>query len=544
MKTVIHVNQIGYYASRRKTAAVIGRAAKFSLIENASGKTVFTGTLSGAVADSASGDKVRTADFTEFSVPGEYRIAVGRSLSHSFSISEAPYADVRNALQKFFCLSRCGTDLTEKFAGTYRRRKCHTASARLFSKQEKKIDVSGGWHDAGDYGRYVVTAAAALGSMLYAYEMFPDTFAESINIPESGNGFPDILNECRWELGWLLKMQRGNGSVYHKAVTLSAADTVMPSADDDNVFVMEPSASATLLFCAVTALAARIFSETDGHFSRALQAASLNAWEWVEKQKELKPFKNPHGVSCLEYAEWFDEDFRDDIFWAASELYSLTGEKKYLNRMMDIYEQIDTTSFSKSAVGGFGALSYLTNEKTKNPVLTEALKNAFVFRCENFLALAKHSGYNTAMENESYIWGSNREIAGRIMTLAAAYHFTGNEIYISVCVELINYLFGKNPMGTCYVTGFGACPAMFPHHRPSAADHIDAPVPGMLVGGPDRLRSDEYSRWHIPKGTPPAKCYLDKEYCYSANNVSVSWNASAVFALAFLDSLNNDNKKG
>lgn len=436
--------------------------------------------------------------------------------------------------------------MPEKFAGAYRRKKCHTEPARLFSKQEKKLDVSGGWHDAGDYGRYAVTAATALASMLYAYEMFPDSFSESVDIPESGNGVPDILNECRWELEWLLKMQRYDGGVYHKAVTLSVADIVPPSADGNGVFVMEPSASATILFCAVTALAARIYKPTDQHFSRTLMAASLNAWEWAERQKELKPFKNPPEVCCLEYAEWCDDDFRDDIFWAASELYSLTGEKVYLNRMVKLYEQIDTTSFKKSSVGGFGSLSYLSNEKTKNPVLTEALKNAFVFRCENLLAVGKHSGYLTAMESDGYIWGSNKEIATRVITLAAAYRFTGNELYVPACTELINYLFGKNPMGTCYVTGFGACPPMFPHHRPSASDKIEAPVPGMLVGGPDSLRSDEYTRWHIPKGTPPARCYLDKEYCYSANNVSISWNASAVFALAFLDSLNphTNDKKG
>ena len=153
---------------------------------------------------------------------------------------------------------------------------CHTAEAKIYNG-EGTVDVTGGWHDAGDYGRYITAGACACAQLLYAYKLFPKAFdGLDLNIPESGSGVPDILSECRYELEWMLKMQREDGAVYHKVTTMRHAPFIMPEDDKEQLFVFPISSMATADLCAVCALAAGIFRPFDKAFSgRLAKAAEL-----------------------------------------------------------------------------------------------------------------------------------------------------------------------------------------------------------------------------------------------------------------------------
>lgn len=535
MKTRIHLNQAGYQTFRPKTAAVAGHARTFSIINKQTGNPVFSGALSGAVSDAASGENVRTADFSSFCQDGEYYITAGGAVSPCFIISRRPYGELRKSVQKAFYFSRCGAALNPEHAGIYCRAECHSHPAAVYARPSVQKNVSGGWHDGGDYRRCVTTGSTALAYLLYAYELFPEVFEESVLIPESGSGIPDILSECRWELQWLLKMQDKDGGVFHRLSAAVPSEPEMPADDTEQLYLFEKSDAATSDFCAVTALAARIFQEKDKAFSRILQSASLSAWAWLMNHPTPAMYEDPKGVRSTEYIEYPDDDFRDNIFWAAAELYSLTGEKIFSGPVANYYEIIDTAGFTWTSLGGFGALAYLSGTKLLNSEITSALENAFIYRAEQLLALSSSSGYRTARPSDGYIWGSNMNIAADVLVLAAADRIRPDRKWLRAAEEQVNYLLGKNPMGICYVTGFGASSPLYPRHLPSSADNIQNPIPGYLVGGPDSRRSDEHIRWHIPKGTPPAKCYLDSEYCFSTNDVSICANGALTFALSYLE---------
>lgn len=539
MKPQIHLNQIGYISYMPKTAVVIGGGTHFSVCQKITGKPVFSGRLPAPKMDAASGDMTSTAEFSAVNVPGEYFLKVGSRKSHSFVIAANPYQSVKQALLKAFFFSRCGMTLNRPYAGGFRRKKCHTEPASLFSDPKIKRDVSGGWHDSGDYGRYVCPAATATATLLYAYELFPWSFWEPGGIPESGNGIPDLLNECRYELEWLLKMQDRDGGVYHKAASNVYAENIMPDEDRDEVIVYEKSSAAAADFSAVTALASRIYRAFDKDFSERLRRSATAAWIWLLNNPDQPPFENP--PKCLSPA-YSDKRLDDDLFWAASEMYRLTGETSFHKTMLDIYERVDTTLFSWNNTGGFGALSYIfAGTRPRDEALLDALKTVFLYRADTAVSLTQHSGYKTAKQASQYLWGSNMDILTSAMLLIVANKISPNADYITAALEQVNYILGKNPMGISYITGQGETACSHPYHRISTADGIDMPIPGMVVGGPDMTRGDEYSKWLIPKGTPPAKCYIDREYSYATNEVSISCNAPAVFVFGFFSALNTDS---
>ena len=530
MKTLIHLNQIGYLTNLPKTAVVAGKASSFCICEKNSGKPVFAGLLGDEVFDAASGETVFPVDFSSLAIKGEYYLKAGNKKSPSFKICQNPFREVKKAVLKSFFLNRCGMPLHSEFAGEYRRKKCHIEKAVLISNPQITLDVRGGWHDSGNYCRYVLSGAVALAHMLYAYELFPESFKEEIKIPESGNGIPDILNECRWELEWLIKMQDKDGGVFYRAAAKEFPANIMPHEDCDEIFVYEKTASATAAFCAVCALASRIFSAFDKAFADELKKRAEKAWLWAVQNKKAKSNLSWPASNFYSYG---DSNPIDKIFWAAAEMHALTGSNLFEEAMLDDYENVDTASFSQSFSGGFGALSFVFSPRAKNLLLLDAFKTAFTYKADTICAMSKNSAYKTAVSGNKYLKDSNFEILSAAMVLIIANKISPNEDYVSAAIEQLNYILGKNPMGISYVTGFGEKCCQHPHHRPSTADGIDAPPKGLIVCGPNMEREDEYIRWLIPKGTPPAKCYVDKEYSYSTNETSLYTSACLLFVLGF-----------
>ena len=254
MNKKIILNQLGYCRSMRKTAVFVGIADEFSVVDALTGKTVFNAPASDPVADQNSADTISILDFSALDRRGSYYIRAGRRRSPVFPITEKPYRELKNALLKSFYYNRCAA-LDRKYAGEYAHGSCHTETVPLFGSHAKRLDVSGGWHDSGGYGKFTVCTCVALGHLLYAYRLFPESFEESTGIPESGNGIPDILNECRVGLEWLLKMQARDGGVYHKVSSVKSVPVIMPEDDLSEQFVFPKSHQAAACFCAVMSLA-------------------------------------------------------------------------------------------------------------------------------------------------------------------------------------------------------------------------------------------------------------------------------------------------
>ena len=535
MNKKIILNQLGYINTMPKTAVFTGNAELFQIISAENGKTMFSGLASGPVFDAASGDTLSLIDFSTFNVCGSYYIRVGLRKSSVFTISENPYRDVKLALLKGLYYSRCGR-LEEHYAGEYAHDECHSDLVPLFSAPSKRIDVRGGWHDSGGYGKYSVCTSVTLGHLLYAYTLFPEGFAENTGIPESGNGIPDVLNECRVGLEWLLKMQAHDGGVYYKVVSAHKVYTMMPEDDTSERYVFAKSHQSTACFCAVMSLASRVFEPFDKDFSEKLHEASINAWIWIMNNPRFEPFENPPTIAFNAAGDFFDENFDDELFWAVCELYETTGDKLFHDRIRSLCGRVSAVGFVNRDVSGFGAAAYLFGNQPKDEYIEQSLRLRLRVRADNLYGLSRKSGYGTAKAPDDYVRGSNMYAMTDSIVLILAYKIFSCEEYIHAACEQMNYILGKNPMGTCYITGFGVKSVKNPHHRPSEADDIEEPVPGLLVCGPCKLLQDDFTMWTIPSEELPAKCYYDILYSFSTNEPAIYCNSAAIFVAAYLDS--------
>ncbi|MBQ8780047.1 MAG: glycoside hydrolase family 9 protein [Oscillospiraceae bacterium] len=534
MKAKIHVNQLGYISRLGKKASFTGQSSGFEIIDSETRKTMYAGRLGKRLYDEASGDSVSTADFSSFSREGRYYIKIGRKNSCEFEIKGRPYSEFRKAMVKAFYYNRCcATD--EDYAGDYAHGECHTAPAAVFGKSGVRVDVSGGWHDSGSYGKYTTTACTALGRMLYAFRLFPSAFEEKGNVPDSPDELPDILAECRCELEWLLKMQTRSGGVYHKVCTLEVTDFVVPDEDTALQYVFGCTHHATALFVAVTALASGIYEKYDRDFSDMLQSAAFSGWVWLSNHPDYVPFKNPPQVKFSTSGDIDAESYDDVLFWTVCELYSMTGEDIFREKINQMYKKVCLTGFSCTSPGGFGALAYTLCRHKTDMEVERSIRLQYRIEADNLMALAGKSGYETALSPDNYRIGSNITIMINAMVLINAYIIHKCSSYLEIAQEQLNYILGKNPVGISYVTGFGTEYAKNPHHRMSAFDDVDEAVPGMVVIGPNSKSDDDYAKWNIPKGTPPAKCYCDNNFCYSTNETSVGCCSAALFVTAFFD---------
>ena len=512
--------------------------------------------------DEASGDNVALIDLGK--LPKGNYILKTNDEERTISVRDKAYSDVTNALIKGLYFQRCGCGLDKKYAGIYAHGACHTAPASEWEDRSVVKTVLGGWHDAGDYGKYVGPGAVTVAHMIYAYLMFPSGCSDELNIPESGNGTPDILNEARFELDWILKMQKDDGSFYHKLTKARFAPFIMPEDDKEPEYLMPVSHCATAAAVAVLALAARVYEKYDKEFSSNALKAALKGWDWLENGPEFKPYVQPEGVNTGMYGDWND---RDERFWAACELYAKTKEDKFRKAAEKIYTEakdpqiqeerfrpfmermrrwnpdfkvpigLDVTQYGWSDVSGLGAMCCLFELKeAAGPILYTEVRSDFLKKSSEILKLTKDSGYGTALAKDKYVWGSILPIMSNAMTMIFDWLLTGNnDMYDSALIQL-NYALGLNALDISFVTGFGEKRIMNPHHRPSGSDGIEEPVPGLISGGPNKGFTYPQTKERLGD-TPAAKYFLDETPSADTNEIAIYWNSPAIFVAVCFNSI-------
>lgn len=529
----VFIDQAGYLPDREKRAVITVPCNTFQIM-NTDDKPCFEGKVTHFGHDKSSGDDVYLADFSAFQTPGTYYIQTDTAhRSLHFSIGKQVYTDVFTSTMKAYYFLRCGCALDSEYAGPFTHGKCHHKPALLWEDRSVELDVSGGWHDAGDYGRYVTAASCAVAHILYAYKLYPAVFENrDLHIPESGSGIPDILSECRQELEWILKMQRKDGGVYHKATTQVHAPFVMPEEDTAQMFVFPVCSLDTADFTAVCALASGIYEKYDQDFSKRLLDAAILSGEWLSKSPDFLGFENPEGCNTGDYSERTDVDNR---FWALAELYAATGCKEYHEALEKASHQIfSKVGFGYHSIGGLGSLAYILCDKQVNPKLKKKLENSFLKQAKKLAKVSDSCGYGAAMTKFDYIWGSNMVLLKNGMIFAVADWIEKGSKYRTYAERQIHYLLGVNATGYSYVTGTGEFNVQNPHLRPAYADGIDECIPGLVSGGPNMFLNDPDAKILIPKDTPPMKCFADDLGCYSLNEITIYWNSPAVFLFAYL----------
>lgn len=562
------VNQVGYEADAPCKKAVMSQPGGY-VLKNMAGETVWQGQTGEAVQDPLCGETLYPLDFGSVRTSGKYHLeSSDGTCSDSFVIGKDVLKGVHNAMIKALYFQRCGCALEERYAGPYTHGACHMADSRVYGEAEHSIEVRGGWHDAGDYGRYITPAAVTVGHLLYAYKLYPQSFRELLNIPESGNGVADVLNECRYELEWMLKMQREDGGVYHKLTAWRHAPFIMPQEDHDPFYAYPVSSMAVADFCACMALAARAYDSVDHVFAWRMEAAAKLSWQWLERNPEPLLFSNPEGSNTGDYGDTTDADER---LWAAAEMMLLAARRgedrqKYVTVLRQILKTgLAVTDFGWTDVAGFAAMAVLTDfRQTAGEEILDIFRRQVLEEADRLAGLGTQNAFGMAMGAGDFCWGSNMVVTNRGILLALACEVLenrGKEIslaqekgegqakgmqqsesaariarYKEVIRAQIDYLLGKNITGYSFVTGCGEHAYRHPHLRTTAADGIDEPMAGWVSGGPNGKPGDELAIREIPAGTPPMKCYLDREECYSLNEMTIYWNSSAVFVTAFLRS--------
>lgn len=542
----IQINQLGYSPQAVKEATVpAGFGDTFDIVEQNSGRTVYSGALSAAARWPHSGESVRRADFSELTRPGHYRLRVpGLPESQPFLIDGPVYASLNDAAVKAFYFNRASTALEEAHAGVYARAlghpdeqvQIHGSAASAERPEGTAFPSPRGWYDAGDYNKYIVNSGISTYTLLAAYEHFPDYYqGRVLNIPESGDAVPDLLNEIMWNLSWMLTMQDPNdGGVYHKLTTKRFSGKVMPDNATEQRYFVKKGTAAALNFAAVMAAASRVYADYDtafpGFSDISLKAAEA-AWEWA-RANPAAVYRNPEDIHTGEYG---DEDFNDEFAWAAAELYVTTGDPAYWEALKPTTVQISVPNWADSQ--GLAWLS-LAQHRRAVPEAAQSLVDERIRSLgDELYEQWRTSAAGVPMRAEDFVWGSNGVAMNSAMMLVAAYRLTDNERYLAPAQALMDYVLGRNPTGYSYVTGYGAKTPKHIHHRPSAADGIDAPVPGFLAGGPHSGQQDAADCPVSYPSDQPAKSYLDHWCSYASNEIAINWNAPLVYVSGALQAL-------
>lgn len=578
----ILTNQVNYFPQLEKKATLLSdqtSSVSFSLLDE-SGKTVFTGDSSVLGEDADSGDSVHVLDFSKFQEPGTYTLEADGQKSRSFSIGgTAYYSGMLYDALNYFYQNRSGIAIESQFitsgdSTSLARAAGHSNDTARITTDWDDLnsnggtqDVTGGWYDAGDHGKYVVNGGISLWMMQNQYEHAKqkgDTSAYedgTMSIPENNNGYPDLLDEARWEMEWMLKMIVQDGEyadmAYHKVHDIKWTALGMTPADDTLERILKPPTTcATLNLAACAAQASRLWRDLDSDFSKQCLDAAEAAYAAAKKHPDLyAPIDQSIGGG-----PYGDDDATDEFYWAAAELYLTTGDSSYQKDMKasDWYldvpttlkggESVDTVAsfdWGHTAALGSISLSLYPDQLGKD---AEKLSDAFSEAADTYLQLEDKQGYgqpyaastiSSSDSDNGYVWGSNSFVIDNAIILAYAYDLTDNTDYLNGAATAMDYLLGRNPVDYSYVTGYGTHAVQYPHHRFWAhqlSESFPMAPSGVLVGGPNSGIEDPWvqgSGWK--KGEiPPAKCYLDHIEAWSVNECTINWNEPLAWMTAFL----------
>jgi endoglucanase len=544
----IRLNSIGYLPTAAKQATVAAGSKEFAVVRTSDGATVYSGTLSGPSRNDDTDESLCVADFSALVEPGEYRLEVaGVGESAPFRVDADVYRQPYYMVMRGMYLSRCGAAVRGEHAGhVFEHAACHLddASFDLLAddgspREERQRVATGGWHDAGDYNKYVVNAGVTVGCLLRAWQDFhPQLERIELDIPESAGSLPDFLAEVKWELDWLLTMQADDGSVYHKVSTPHYGGFVSPEDERTPRYFGEPGSQATASFVAMMASAARHFRPYDPQYADRCLAAAQKGYAYLTAHPEyVRPSQDGFSTVGYDSGDWAAR------LWAAAEIWETTGDaaaladfesrakspeparRRWRGNQADDNDDGPTSARSQYEVDenwdwgnpkNLGLIVYLESSRPgRDAALVAKVRASLLATAERIVATANSHGYARPLGSR-YFWGCNGTVARQVVVLEAARRAEANPAYRNAALDALNHLFGRNVYGRSYVTGLGDRPPLHPHDRRSGADNVDEPWPGYLVGGPNPSALD----WH------------DEQDDYRTNEIAINWNGALIYALA------------
>ncbi len=547
---IVRYDQVGYLPSHEKTIVVDNVKPKKMKITKSDGQSA--GKVKAKVVRTATspftGKKRHVVALSGLETAGDYTLSVN---GQTVPISVRPHAyhDLAISSLHFYYLMRTGTPIEERYAGKFARGIGHPDTQVLIHPSAASpgrppgsvISSPWGWYDAGDYNKYIVNSAFSIGIMLSVYEQIPAYFADlKLNIPEGGNATPDFLDEMYYNLHWMLTMQDPyDGGVYHKLTTPNFEGFVMPKDCHQQRYVVAKSVTAALDFAAVMAQASRIYKGNTDYpdFSILAASAAKRAWDWAKQhpaQYYQQSKMNEQFEPKVFTGEYGDNNATDEWFWAATQLYQLFGDAAFLAEAKQKMPQ----SFEAPVwgnVSGLGIFAWLNGTDSSMKESCTKMIGDYALRLSNQV---KTSNFDTPVGDTAndFGWGCLAEkFCAPGVSLLFATQATGMD-YKADALRCLHYILGRNALGYCYVTGFGQKPSMNPHHRPSAADGITEPFPGMLVGGPNPGQQDKGPHL-VYSSSAPDESYADHAGSYASNEIAINWNACLAALACWIDAV-------
>lgn len=543
----IKLNQLGFLPESAKWAVVPAVAAtSFKVINRATGAEVFSGNLGAATTWDAAEESVKLADFSSVKTLGDYLLRVeGVNDSYPFTIANDAYGALTAASIKAFYFNRNSAELLPVHAGVFARPLghpdtnvlVHPSAASAARPAGTVISAPKGWYDAGDYNKYIVNSGIATYALLAAYEHFPAVFnGQNLNIPESGDAIPDLLNETLWNLEWMLDMQDPNdGGVYHKLTNKNFDGTVMPHQATSERYVVQKTTAAALDFAAVMATASRVLAQYENQLpgmSAKMAAAAESAWVWAIANPAVI-YQQPADIKTGQYG---DNNLADEFAWAAAELYITTKKDAYYTAMKP-----NETFATVPAWGDVRSLGWISLAHHRDNLTAIADKQLITSRIDglaaNLQTVWAASAYRVTMQKNDFVWGSNSVALGQAMMLVQGYRLNGKREYLDAAQSMLDYVLGRNATDMSFVTGYGDKATLHPHHRPSEADGIAEPIPGFIAGGPQPGQQDQEDCNVSYPSKITAKSYLDNYCSYASNEIAINWNAPLVYVAAAIQAL-------
>ncbi len=576
-------NQVGYFKNMAKKATLLStdtKPVKFD-VKDASGKSVYSGESEVFGFDKDSEDTVHILDFSDLLDAGTYTIECENgAVSRAFSVGVGEtYSAMLYDSLNYFYQNRSGIAIESKYITSGDKEKLARAAGHSsdiatieqtwgYTGSSGTQDVTGGWYDAGDHGKYVVNGGISLWLMQNEYERAvkmgtEDVYADgTMNIPENNNGYPDLLDEARYEMEWMLKMivKDGDckGMAYHKVHDIKwTALATAPADDDEERILKPPTTAATLNLAACGAQSYRLWKDIDPDFAEECLNAAKEAYEAAKAHPAMyAPLDESVGGG-----PYGDDDVTDEMYWAACELYAATGDDAYNKAIQggSLAYSIPTDlsgGEARGVVGSFdwghtaalGTLTLALHTDLLSDKEASTLEDNITAAANYYLGLESQQGYGLpyaqsqisyADSDTGYIWGSNSIVADNAIILAYAYDLNGNADYLNGVVGAMDYLLGRNAMDYSYVTGYGTHSVQYPHHRwwsNLLSDAFPKAPCGVLVGGPNSGMEDPWVRgsgWK--KGQiAPQKCYLDHIEAWSVNECTINWNTPLAWLTSYL----------
>jgi len=523
---------------------------------------------------------VHRIDFSALRSAGTYHLAVGNVRSRAFAVSPTLYDRLRYDSLNYFYQSRAGAPIEARWAGGagWARPAGHRPEiARCVAGPDGhgniwpgcaySLDVTGGWYDAGDQGKYVVNGGIALWTLLDLYERSralgrPTPYADGkAALPERGNGVDDLLDEARWELEFLLKMQvpegtrlrvpvgekrnaaglkfeeiDASGMAHHKVG--DARWTPLPTPphlDREPRLLFPPSTGATLNLAAAAAQGARIWRGIDPAFAARCLAAAERAWAAAARNPEVYAIADFTGSGG-----YGDQDLGDEFFWAAAELYVTTARAEYRAALgsSSWFRFSPAPELGWNRVASLGTISLALVPNALAAEEKRRLRGSLVAAADAFLGDIGRNGFGVPYAPQrGWPWGSTSSILNRSLILALAHDFTGEARYRDGAIAGMDFILGRNPLDRSFVSGYGARPMQNPHHRfwtHQLDPTLPPPPPGVLSGGPNSTAMADGVAAGLKGRCAPQACWVDDARAYSLNEVAINWNAPLVWVSAWL----------